>query len=174
MTELSPSRTRSVSSDRRDDPSAARCLRLRYERADEAAALLKETFSSWPVESTNAEPPDSGLPKPPPAEPPPDIPAGCYLRNPTVTETRVGAEHFLANPQGQAIHHLNPIGAAVWQLMAEPSTLDQLVDPLHAAFPQVPRAQIEQDIRTLLDVLNTKGLVVAGRSKTSAPDAAAS
>jgi hypothetical protein len=152
----------------------ARCLRLRYERADEAAALLKQTFSSWPAPSAVSQPPDAGVPQPVPAEPPPDIPAGCYLRNPTVTERRVGAEHFLANPQGMAIHHLNPVGAAVWQLMAEPSTLDQLVDPLHAAFPQVPRAQIKRDVQALLDVLIDKRLVVAGRGENTAPVAAPS
>jgi hypothetical protein len=150
----------------------ARCLRLRYERADEAATALRETFSSWPApSSTAAQAPDPEMLKPAPAEFPLDVPVGCYLRNPTVTESKVGAEHFLATPQGQAIHHLNPIGAAVWQLMAEPSTLNQLVDPLHAAFPQVPRAQIEQDVRALLDVLIAKRLVVAGRNDASAASA---
>lgn len=149
----------------------ARCLRLRYERADEAAALLKETFTSWPAQSTGPEAPEPQVAAPMPLEPPPDVPAGCYLRNPAVTEKRVGAEHFLANPQGMAIHHLNPVGAAVWQLMAAPSTIDQLVDPLHAAFPEVAHAQIEQDVRALLDVLIAKRLVVVGRSQGPAPAA---
>jgi hypothetical protein len=85
----------------------------------------------------------------------------------------VGAEHFLANPQGKAIHHLNPIGAAVWQLMVEPSTLDELVEPLHAAFPQIPRTQIEHDVRRLLDVLIAKRLVIAGHDGTSSSKATA-
>ncbi len=152
----------------------ARCLRLRYERADEAAALLKETFTRWPTQSTNSQAPEQQATAPMPLEPPPHVPVGCYLRNPTVTERRVGAEHFLANPQGMAIHHLNPVGAAVWQLMAEPSTLGQLVDPLHAAFPEVPRAQIEQDVRKLLDVLVAKRLVITGRSESPVPVAAPS
>ncbi len=152
----------------------ARCLRLRYERADEAAELLKETFSIWPMQSSDSEAPEPTAPAPMPLEPPSDIPAGCYLRNPTVTERRVGAEHFLANPQGMAIHHLNPVGAAVWQLMAEPSSLDQLVDPLHAAFPEVPRTQIEQDVCNLLDVLIAKRLVIVGRGQGPAPAAAPS
>ena len=109
-----------------------------------------------------------------PLELPADVPTGCYLRNPAVTEKRVGAEHFLANPQGMAIHHLNSVGAAVWQLMAAPSTLDQLVDPLDAAFPAVARAQIEQDVRALLDVLIAKRLVVVGRRQSPAPAAAPS
>lgn len=152
----------------------ARCLRLRYQRADEAAALLKETFSSWPEDSTIAESPGPDIHKPAPGEAPRDVPAGCYLRNPKVTETRLGAEHFLASPEGKAIHHLNPIGAAVWQLMAEPSTLNQLVDPLHTAFPQVAREQIEQDVRNLLEILIAKRLVLAGSDGNPTPKAAAS
>ncbi len=152
----------------------ARCLRLRYGRADEAAALLKDSFTNWPALSSGSEAPETPSTAPLPPGAPSDVPAGSYLRNPTVTERRVGAEHFLANPQGMAIHHLNPVGAAVWQLMAEPSTLGQLVDPLHAAFPEVPRAQIEQDVSKLLDVLVAKRLVITGRNEGPAPAAAPS
>jgi hypothetical protein len=46
--------------------------------------------------------------------------------------------------------------------MAEPKTIDELVDPLHAAFPHVARTQIEQDVRDLLKDLMAKRLVFTG------------
>ena len=46
--------------------------------------------------------------------------------------------------------------------MAEPRTIDALVEPLHAAFPEVDRTQIEQDVRALLKGLIAKRLVMAG------------
>jgi hypothetical protein len=140
----------------------ARSFRLRYDRADEAAALLKETFTSWP---TGAAPPEATVrevPDPGPSAAAGSVPAGCYLRNPEITETKVGAEHFLADSKGAAIHNLNAVGSAVWRLMAEPKTVEELVDPLHAAFPDVPRGQIERDVRALLGSLEAKQLVLTG------------
>lgn len=140
----------------------ARCLRLRYDRADEAVALLKETFASWPAAVENPEGAVQDALGPGPSAPARKVPAGCYLRNPEVTETKVGEEHFLADSKGAAIHNLNPVGSALWQLMAEPRTIDELVDPLHAAFPEVARTHIEQDVRALLKGLVAKRLVMAG------------
>ncbi|MDH3594244.1 MAG: PqqD family protein [Rhodospirillales bacterium] len=140
----------------------ARCLRLRYDRADEAVALLKESFTSWPAAAEDPQGAVQNAPGPGSSTPVRDVPAGCYLRNPEVTETKVGEEHFLADSKGAAIHNLNPVGSALWQLMIQPKTIDELVDPLHAAFPQIARTQIEQDVRALLKGLIAKRLVLAG------------
>jgi hypothetical protein len=144
----------------------ARRLRLRYDRADEAVALLKETFASWPVASEDPEGAAQDTQGPGPSAPARNVPRGRYLRNPDITETKVGEEHFLADSEGAAIHNLNAVGSALWQLMAEPRTVDELVNPLHAAFPQVSRTQIEQDVRALLKGLMAKRLVMAGSEET--------
>jgi hypothetical protein len=140
----------------------ARRFRLRYDRADEAVALLKETFVRWPADAGIAEGSVRQSQGPGPSTPARSVPAGCYLRNPEITETKVGEERFLADSKGAAIHNLNVIGSALWQLMAEPKTIDELVDPLHAAFPHVARTQIEQDVRDLLKDLMAKRLVFTG------------
>ena len=140
----------------------ARRLRLRYDRADDAVALLKETFASWPADAEVPERTVWAAPGPGSSTPARSVPAGCYLRNPDITETKVGQEHFLADSKGAAIHNLNAVGSALWQLMADPRTIDELVDPLHAAFPGLARTQIEQDVRALLKGLIAKRLVMAG------------
>ncbi len=69
-------------------------------------------------------------------------------------------ERFLADPQGAAIHHLNPVASAVWHLLAEPMTEARIVDLIHSAFPEVARAQIAGDITTLIRDLRAKQVLI--------------
>ncbi len=141
----------------------AGCFRLRYSSADDAAALLKDNFTSW-VDSPGRAP-THGPKAPLPAGPSAAIHtarAGCYRRSPVVTETLVDGESFLADAEGAAIHHLNPVGSAIWQALASPQTAGQIVELLHAAFPETDVNRIEQDVRALLDDLKARKLVFFG------------
>ena len=151
----------------------AQCYQLHYGRAEDAAKLLKATFSAWPC----AEPASPGIAEPQVTGP--DEPKETqvqtrpatgsatgpatgtrYLRAPQVIETTVAGERFLADPQGAAIHLLNPVASAVWHLLAEPMTRDQIVDVIHSAFPEVAPEQIAGDITTLIGDLGAKGVLI--------------
>ena len=141
--------------------SGAKRYRLRYDRAEDAVTLLKETFKKWP-ETSNQNLPEqvlSGQPEPAPA----DLPPGCYMRKAGISVIVVDGESFLGDSQGSAIHHLNPIGSAVWNLLVEPMTLDGVTELFLTAFPEAHRDQVENDVGTLVKSLMSKGLLIAAQ-----------
>ncbi len=148
---------------------SARRFRLRYAKAQQAVDLLKETFTDWPDSGAAglAGPAGDAAAAPIPVRVAKGretaIPPGCYLRRPEATEMTVDGERFLADPAGQAIHHLNPVGSALWQLLAEPMSIAEMTDLLQAAFPDVARQRLEEDVRALVTSLADRGLVTKGR-----------
>lgn len=145
----------------------AGCYRLRYSSADDAAAFLKANFTTWAASTPTA--PEHGRKASPSTGPARAVhgpSAGCYQRSPLVTETLVDGESFLADAEGAAIHHLNPVGSAIWQALAKPLTVGQIVDLLHTAFPEADLNRIEQDVGALLDDLKARQLVLYGKGGT--------
>lgn len=154
---------------------------LRYSELDAAAALLEEVFSSWPPKAqleSVAELPqgsdasdDTGSGRPP-------MPVGrqiAFRQNPSVRLRAVDGELFLADAEGWAIHHLNPIGAGVWKLLEQPITVGEALEVLHGAFPEVDRVIVEKDVSTLLASLHAEGFVIdAGQAANCAEASAAS
>lgn len=75
-------------------------------------------------------------------------------------ETReVGDDLFLASSGPGQIFHLNQIAAAIWRLLEEPMTQDELVALFAEAFPDQPRDRIEQDIAGFVADLLRRGLI---------------
>lgn len=71
----------------------------------------------------------------------------------------IGGDQFLIHAATDAIHHIDPIGAAIWRLLAKPVTIADIETLLIAAFPDVPRGQIAVDLRRLLNNLKVWGLI---------------
>jgi len=140
--------------------SGARRYRLRYDRAEDAVKLLKRTFKDWPEmsEENFLAPVISDQSDPELVE----LPPGCYRRQAGISVVTVDGEGFLADGQGAAIHHLNPTGSAIWTLLAEPMTLDEMVKLLLVAFPEANRDQVESDVATLIKSLMSRKLLIAG------------
>ena len=140
--------------------AGAKRYRLRYDRAEDAIILLKETFTDWPeADKINSPAPElSELIGREPLE----ISRGCYLRKADISEVTVEGEGFLADAQGAAIHHLNKTGSAIWTLLAEPTTLEEMVELLLVAFPETGRDQVENDLGILINSLVSKNLIIAG------------
>jgi hypothetical protein len=135
-------------------------FRLRYDRAEDAVRLLRENFSDWSTQSRNVNHAktladgqtviiDHLLP-------------GHYLRNPDISIAQIEDQVFLADGQGATIHYLNPIGAAIWSLLAEPMTADEITNLLMTAFPDLERGSIESDLHNLIDELLSRNLLLAG------------
>ena len=140
----------------------AACFKLRYARAEDAAAALKDGFASWTR--------PAGAVPPVPAAATADashVPAQ-YRRHPQVVEKVVDQDLFLVSQDRRAIFHLNPVGVAVWRLLGDRLGLDQIVELVHAAFPEVGRADIRRDIANLLDTLVAKRLVIAAPNRNAA------
>ncbi len=138
----------------------ARCFRLCYDAAAEAAELLKQSFKRWP---SRRRPAKRARPTPStasPRAPNDEATKEHFRRNPGIVENCVDDELFLVNPAGEAIYHLNAVGAALWRLLAEPIRLDEAVDVLRRAFPGVPQAQIARDVGTVLADLAKRGLII--------------
>ena len=135
-------------------------FRLRYDRTEDAVRLLRESFSHWTTQSGNGSYDktlangqtgiiDHLLP-------------GHYLRKPDISIVQIEDQVFLADEQGAAIHHLNPIGTAIWSLLEEPMTADEITNLLMTAFPDLERSSIESDLHNLIDELLSRNLLLAG------------
>ena len=134
-------------------------LRLRYDRAEDAVKLLLEKFSDWPAQSENRNH-DVAMADGQASVAHHLLP-GCYLRNPDISIVQIEDQLFLADGQGATIHYLNPIGTAIWSLLAEPMTVDEMTNLLIAAFPDHERSSIENDLGSLIEELLSKNLLLS-------------
>lgn len=138
--------------------SNAQCMRLRYDRADEAVRLLTEHFSSWPTCSgaTQAKPDAQALS----SVADKDISNKYFIRNDLVQKIRIEDESFLSSPDGKAIYHLNQIGSGIWELLAAPTSKETIISTLETAFPGVEKSAIEKDVTSILKRFQLKNLVI--------------
>jgi hypothetical protein len=133
-------------------------FRLRYADLDDAADLLDRTFSTCPPLRQATARAELSLERPAiqtqrgsDADPEAASRTDFLLRrNPAVKLCAIDGELFLVDADGEGIHHLNPVGAGVWNLLADPISEREAVEVLAGAFPDVERARIERDIAILL------------------------
>jgi len=69
----------------------------------------------------------------------------------------VGDEIFLVHPDGEQIHNLNPMAAALWRLLAQPITGRDMADVVQAAFPIMAPAKVEEDVKRVVTELLAGG-----------------
>jgi len=135
----------------------AQRFRLRYGRAEDAVALLQKEFATWPDDSEcGSAHPSQPVSVVSGAD---DIPAGCYRQAPGIEVIEVDGSSFLADRNGAAIHQLNVVGSAIWGLLREPMTADEIVDLLLQAFPDLDARQVQKDVDDLLEQLRYKQLL---------------
>jgi len=84
----------------------------------------------------------------------------AYRRAAGIVERGIDDALYLAEAEGEAIYHLNPTGASLWRLLAAPVTLDEAVTLFHQAFPERDRGDLEADLKTLIEALFKRGLIV--------------
>jgi hypothetical protein len=83
------------------------------------------------------------------------------LRRDDIAETPVEDDIFLVVPETEGIFHLNAVGTALWRLLAEPRTRDELITLLSAAFSGVPPSTIARDVDGFLKTLKDGGLLAS-------------
>ena len=67
-------------------------------------------------------------------------------------------EAAILNLKNSVYYGLDPVGARVWQLIQEPTSLAQIRDVLRAEY-DVDASQLETDIRELIEQMAEQGLI---------------
>ena len=75
-----------------------------------------------------------------------------------VVYKKVGEEMVLLDFDRGVYYGLNPVGARVWELLAEGKTSEEIIDRLTEEF-EVERTDVTNDVAELMDNLQTNGLV---------------
>jgi hypothetical protein len=140
--------------------SKAQSFTLRYDRADDAVELLEKRFQRQQVGDDRLTQQALELQSSESAAI--EIPAGYLLRRHGISEIKSDSEAFLADATGSAIHHLNPVGSAIWNLLRQPITIEQIIELLLVAFPDAEANQVEADVRKLIKTLKAKNLLLDG------------
>jgi hypothetical protein len=88
---------------------------------------------------------------------------GRLVRPLHVLSATRGGETVLLDPVRGRYHTLNDVGARVWELLADGTTLEAIVGTIRAEY-DVPRVggvdPVEQDVTTLLRHLRAAGLLI--------------
>jgi len=136
---------------------------LRYDETEPAIEALKARFSKW----------DSALPRYQPKArlhnalvdglKPftryKDITTGQFEHAAGVQVVSTDGQRFLTGRNGQSIHYLNEGAALIWQILSEPTSVEEAIEILLSAFPEQKRAQIESDVRRSFKNFGENGLL---------------
>lgn len=133
--------------------SNAQCIKIRYDRADEAVRLLTEQFASWPTQPSPLFETDAPDLETKTAE---TLSNEYFIQNNKTQRIRIEGESFLTSPDRKAIYHLNLVGSGIWELLAEPISKEEIVSTLVEAFPQVERSTIKKDVTEILKRFHSK------------------
>lgn len=83
-----------------------------------------------------------------------------YRQGDQISKRKVGETLYLIDTRRNTIHQLNPIGAAVWDQLSRPESIDGLVDMLHVAFADTSRRVIKRDVENLIGELLKMELII--------------
>jgi hypothetical protein len=75
-----------------------------------------------------------------------------------VISADLGAEKALLSMQDGVYYGLNPVGADIWELIAEPRLVREIRDSIVARYDVEP-ARCEQDVIKILGELSRSGLI---------------
>lgn len=142
--------------------SATPVWQLSYADLDAAVECLEAAFGDW----AGAAGPGKGEERRfgPPILTYAPAPVGHQVaQRARVVERWIGEVLYLADPEGRAIQRMDPLAAAIWEMLEEPATAEELEEALGEAFPGTAREQIAADLRGLLAGMAEAGLISAER-----------
>ncbi|NNK94002.1 MAG: PqqD family protein [Desulfobacterales bacterium] len=82
------------------------------------------------------------------------------IRNPKIVDRSLEDELILVNNEVDSIFNLNPIGSSVWSFLQEPRSLEEIINTLILAFPDMQERQIRTDTTNLINQLVEQELVL--------------
>ena len=149
--------------------AAAPAFLLTYGSLEEAATTLEQAFCG----GYSQAPSDHVQPAAPPRLPlGPNAPSpgggrrrrttadvARFRRSPSIETRQIADEMFLVDAETDAIHALDPIGAAIWSLLAEPISPAEATKLLKQAFPDSPPRALARDVAAFFSALYASGLI---------------
>ena len=137
--------------------------KLSYDEAEPAIAILKQQFAAWAVPLARYRPKailanevEGGLK---PFTVYKDVSIGQFEQASGVQVALSDGKQFLTGRNGQSIHYLNEGAAMIWQILSEPTSVEEAVEILLAAFPEQDRARVEGDVRRSFGNFAKNGLL---------------
>jgi hypothetical protein len=134
------------------------CLCLAYDRAEDAAAMLRDAFAGA-LPDIGAEPPANTARRSTKSSIPP-LPGGAVIhRWPGADARERDGQAFLTDAEELVIFNLNATGTAVWRLVEQPTRFDEITAIFGAGFPDRDPAELAADLSRLIRDLSSNGLV---------------
>ena len=82
-----------------------------------------------------------------------------YARQTGIAAEPLGGEIFLLDEAAGRIHALNATAGAIWLLLEEPATQDELLDDFASACPAMPRNRLRRDLAEALALMEKSGFI---------------
>ncbi len=82
-----------------------------------------------------------------------------FRRREGLAHQKIDGETLVVVPKKRMVHHLNEVGTHVWELLARPCSLDQIVAGVAKEFEAEPAA-VRRDVRPYLRKMEKLDLVI--------------
>jgi len=138
-------------------------FRLCYGDLADAVAGLEKAFAAWPDSAPDVTGAQRRFRLADVASPYAGArPTGAsFAQGAGTVAAFIGETLYLADAKGRAIHRMDALATAIWEVLADPTPVPVLEDLLADAFPQTARQRIAADLTGLLDRLWQAGLLAA-------------
>lgn len=83
-----------------------------------------------------------------------------YQQKPDIHFRQLDGESFLADGENNAMFNLNALGTAVWRVLVNPMTTDEVVELFSDAFPDTDASRIKSDVLALFEDMAKAGIIV--------------
>lgn len=83
-----------------------------------------------------------------------------YARDPGVPHQKLDEETIVIDPRTREVHLFNETAARIWELLAAPSTVDDLTAALADEY-DAPSDELRASVEETLGVLTAKGLLTS-------------
>jgi hypothetical protein len=134
------------------------CLRLCYDRAEDAVALLRDAFEGA-LPAFDAETQAKISPVKDRSLTTPLANDAVIHRDPAAEARERGGQAFLTDAEEAVIFHLNATGTALWRLLEQPAAFGELTAIFAAGFPDRDADALASDLSRLIRDLAASGLV---------------
>ncbi|KNX42334.1 hypothetical protein ROTO_10320 [Roseovarius tolerans] len=135
------------------------CVALEYSNLEEAVALVRAAFAGGRRPEAWVDRRAECRVAPEAAEAVPAALDHRFKRSSGVIERVIGADMFLWHIDSREFYRLNAVGGAVWTLLENRVTGQEIADLLCEVFPGMGRDLIAADVARLLGPMITRGLV---------------